>query len=31
MTWASGNKRLMGVVVFLVVGSYLFLRGILTT
>jgi hypothetical protein len=28
MTWLGGNKRLVAVYVFLAVGSYLFLRGI---
>jgi hypothetical protein len=31
MAWASANKRQVFAVVFVVVGSYLFLRGILTT
>jgi hypothetical protein len=31
MKWASANKRQVFAVVFMVVGSYLFLRGILTT
>jgi Sap, sulfolipid-1-addressing protein len=31
MAWASANKRRVGVVVLVVVGCYLFLRGILTT
>lgn len=31
MTWVAGNKRVVAVVVLLVVGAYLFLRGIVTS